>query len=253
MSQNLNYVEEEEYIWGDRFKEAFEGNGKILYSKIDHVKDLPSAHEGIIVTHNGDIPVNDDKVNHFPNFKKWFGQSVESRNEKVIPIPIGLNNDYIEGSVEKRKNICNKCKENKTASRLLFLNCNISTYPADRQPAYDYFQDKKWCTVKAFTDFQDCHHFWDDIVDHHFSLSPRGAGLECVRTWEILYLNRYPVMKRYYGLEKLYSQFPVVFVDDWAEITEDFLIKELERIKNTVYDLEKFKFSYWKKLIEESV
>ena len=48
-------------------------------------------------------------------------------------------------------------------------------------------------------------------------------------------------MKKYYGLQKLFEDLPVVFVDDWSEVTEDFLQKQLNIIQNTKYNMDKLK------------
>lgn len=245
----MNY---DEYIWGDKFKHCFERNSRTYYSNIDYVKNQSRINSNIIVTHNGDTPVDDDKVNYFPNLKRWFGQNIMTTNDKVTPLPIGLENDYIGGQPQRKHILNDKSQQNKSASKLVYLNCSIGTYRPDRQAAYDYFSSKNWCTVKPHGSL-DYYHYCDDIIDHHFSICPRGNGLDCHRNWEILYLNRYPVMKRYYGLEKLYSDLPVVFVNDWSEVTEEFLKNKLEVIKNTKYNMDKLKFSYWKKLIEESL
>jgi hypothetical protein len=59
-------------------------------------------------------------------------------------------------------------------------------------------------------------------------------------------------MKKYYGLQKLFEDLPVVFVDDWTQVSEEFLNKELEKIQRTSYNYDKLKFSYWKNLIENT-
>ena len=56
-------------------------------------------------------------------------------------------------------------------------------------------------------------------------ISPIGNAIDCHRSWEILYLKRVPVMKRHAYFEKLFKGFPVLFVDNYDEITEEFLIK----------------------------
>jgi len=245
-------IQYDEYIWGDRFKSDFQNNNRVVYSNIDHVKNSMNKNCSVVVTHNGDNPVDDDKISHFSNLKRWFGQNVMTTNDKVTPLPIGLENDYIGGQPQRKHILNGKSSENREASKLVYLNCSIGTYRPDRQPAYDYFSSKGWCTVKPHGSL-DYYHYCNDILDHHFSICPRGNGLDCHRNWEILYLNRYPVMKKYYGLEKLYSDLPVVFVNDWSEVTEEFLRNKLETMRNTTYNMDKLRYSYWKKLIEDSI
>ena len=171
---------------------------------------------------------------------------------RVVPLPIGLENDYIGGQPLRKQILQEKSKEYKNPTKLIYLNCSINTCRVDRQPAYDYFQTKTWCTSKI-PNHSNYYNFCDDVLDHHFMISPRGNGLDCHRSWEILYLNRYPVMKKYYGLQKLFEDLPVIFVDNWTDVTEEFLMKQLDIIKNTQYNYEKLKYSYWKSLIEKTI
>ena len=49
-------------------------------------------------------------------------------------------------------------------------------------------------------------------------MSPRGNGLDCHRTWEILMMRRVPVIKREGSMERLYNNMPVLFVDEWSDL-----------------------------------
>jgi hypothetical protein len=79
-------------------------------------------------------------------------------------------------------------------------------------------------------------------------LSPRGNGLDTHRFWETLHLKSIPVVIKNPN-NSYYTDLPVVFVDSWGEVTEEFLNSEYERISNTEYDLEKLYFKYWKNKI----
>jgi hypothetical protein len=250
------FIPYEEYIWGDKFKNYFTNiNPNVSYSNnpdIEFVRKTLSRSAKLIITHNGDTPVWCDNVNEYPNCQYWFGQNIMCDDPRVIPLPIGLENDYINGQPQRKMILQEKSKSNITPTKLLYLNCSISTCRADRQPAYDYFSTKNWCTVKI-PNHSNYYNFCDDVLDHQFMLSPRGNGLDCHRSWEILYLNRYPVMKKYYGLQKLFEDLPVIFVDNWTDVTPEFLSNQLETIKNSTYNMDKLKFSYWKSLIENHI
>ena len=45
------------------------------------------------------------------------------------------------------------------------------------------------------------------------------------------------------------GKLPICFVDDWSELTSDFLESEYERIKNTHWNLEMLTFTFWKNKI----
>jgi len=54
-------------------------------------------------------------------------------------------------------------------------------------------------------------------------ICPVGHGLDCHRNWESLYLRRVPVMKLSPYFTRLMDGFPVLFVNDWSDITPKLL------------------------------
>ena len=63
--------------------------------------------------------------------------------------------------------------------------------------------------------------------------------------------NCIPVLKdkiAYNYLEDL----PHVIINDWSDLTFDFLKSELDRIQQDTYNFNKINLSYWKNKIEES-
>ena len=51
------------------------------------------------------------------------------------------------------------------------------------------------------------------------------------------------------SLDSLYDGLPVVILNDWTELTESRLLEEWHRISQTVFDIDRVFFSYWKNLI----
>lgn len=60
---------------------------------------------------------------------------------------------------------------------------------------------------------------WTRYAQYPFVVSARGNGLDCHRTWELLYLGCIVITKRS-SLDPLYSGLPVVLVSDWTEVYE---------------------------------
>jgi hypothetical protein len=66
-------------------------------------------------------------------------------------------------------------------------------------------------------------------------ICPQGNGVDCHRNWEVLYLKRVPIMKRTSYLEELYKDYPILWVDDYSEITKTLLTNNehlYDRAKN---------------------
>lgn len=240
-------IEYEDFIWGDKFSNL---NG-CFFSKIDDVvillkKDFLNK----IVTHNGDISVDESYLKFKNKFNYWFGQNIKVVDEKFIPIPIGLENDYVANSILKKNMLNDLSKICVSTKKLLYINHNIGTNPKERQLPYNIFSSNNSITVEHCSGFDSQLNFYKKIMEHDFVLSPPGNGLDCHRTWEILYLKRIPILRNLYSLKKLYSDLPVLFIERYDEITEDFLLENRNIIKSKSFNFEKLKFSYWKNFIE---
>ena len=97
-----------------------------------------------------------------------------------------------------------------------YLNCNKNTSLAERQLCYDSASQMKFISIDepnlSYVEYL------ERIKQHKFVLSPRGNGLDCHRTWEILMMRRVPVIKREGSMERLYKNMPVLFVDNWSDL-----------------------------------
>jgi len=93
--------------------------------------------------------------------------------------------------------------------------------------------------------------YLDNIYNHKFILSPRGNGIDTHRKWEALYLKTIPIEVRNIN-NTFYEDLPICFVDDWSDITEEFLNSEYDRITNSEWNLEKLNMNYWVKKIKSN-
>jgi hypothetical protein len=89
---------------------------------------------------------------------------------------------------------------------------------------------------------------------YQFWLSPRGNGIDCHRTWEALYLDVIPIVW-HSPLDVLYANLPVVIINDWTEINDDFLRAKMQEIavkkvkQPPIYRLEMLRTAYWQDMI----
>jgi hypothetical protein len=107
-------------------------------------------------------------------------------------------------------------------SVLLYVNHSDNTNE-ERLGIKDIFRNKSWAIVQDFRISYSEH--LGKIRQSKFVICPRGNAIDCHRNWEVIYMKRVPVMKRHTYLEKLFSGYPVLFVDDYSEVTEELLIE----------------------------
>lgn len=229
-------------------------NGSIIYTHTMYVKDLLNIIKNqdknvIIITHNSDMCI--DNSYYIPeNVIKWYSQNVNVINFKVESIPIGLENKWWFINERKKEKMLLKLELFKDYYNLVYMNHNINTNIKERQKLYDLFQNKSWVTSRIGYNGQLFDDYLDNVYNHKFVICPEGNGIDTHRTWECLYLNTIPIEKININ-NQFYKDLPICFVNDWEEITEDFLEKEYIRITNMKWNIEKLDFNYWQKMINE--
>ena len=86
-----------------------------------------------------------------------------------------------------------------------------------------------------------------------YILSPPGNGFDCHRTWEALIVGTIPIVKSS-CLDALLSDLPVLIVDDWPVVDEQFLHMRYEQMKQLFYTdgIKKITYDYWEEKIKSS-
>ena len=94
---------------------------------------------------------------------------------------------------------------------------------------------------------------WGAYTQHAFVASPRGNGLDTIRTWEALMLGCIVIVRRIPGapaIEELYTDLPVVVVDRWSDISRDFLNQILSEYSLRTFNYKKLTTEYWTQRID---
>jgi len=61
-----------------------------------------------------------------------------------------------------------------------------------------------------------------------------------------------PIVKRHIAMND-FSDLPICWINDWSEVTPEFLDSELKRIQSGIFNMEKLKIGYWIKSIQDSI
>ena len=187
----------------------------------------------IIFTGQEDTPVNNQIGVPF-NVERIYAVNAEYNDKKVVPFPFGLQRkmNLTDNRLEVMKHNVDNYVDKKP-SKLLYINCGIGRN-IDRQYLAN-FETNDWITTRfdndsKFFPYDKYQDYLDELKDHKFVICPLGHGMDCHRNWETLYMRRVPVMKKHPYMEKLMKDYPVLWVDDWPEIT-----KELLEANNSIY------------------
>ena len=254
----------EDYISGEKFIKL-SNNNNIFYCHTHDVNNFfknPPQNDFVLISHNSDAIITDEPkfyverncynadVTLIPNnLIHWFGQNVGIKNDKIESLPVGLENSYNFPHERKTEKIFNILSQQKNIKNLMYVNINVYNNINERGKIPFLFSKKPWVTYFDGMNGVDFNSYLDNIYNHHFVISPIGGGFESHRLWESLYLGSIPIVKRCINYS-FYEDLPICFVDDYSEITEDFLKKELLRIRDIDWNLDKLKFSYWEQKIK---
>jgi hypothetical protein len=205
----------------------------------------------ILVTH-GDV---DDgfKEEHVPYLKEkkliaWFGIHPGTQpHPKFFPLPLGVIGlgTFYERRTEMHQYFA-KLRNETVKSRLLGMNFTERTH-RERKIVKELFEDKPFC--HKFDETLPTMDYLKEMASCKFILSPRGAGIDCYRTWEAILVGCIPIV-RSSQLNSLYKDLPILVVDDWQEVTEEFLEKKYKEMTAQPYSLDKLYFEYWYNRIE---
>lgn len=227
-------------FWCD---EGLHGNmdfaaGEIVFCKIDEVlrffERLRLTRKRIVlVTGEGDLPCDAFRQKYLPaNVVRWFATNVISPHRRVTAIPLGLGSPRSAVTL-RAADILDRRSAGAPRDRWLYVNFRPDTNPGVRQPAFEDFQSRAkngdWITFQPPGERGGANaEFLDALVRHRFVLCPPGNGVDTHRMWETLLAGAVPVVLRSQAMEP-FSELPVLFVEDFRQVTEEFLEAEFEK------------------------
>ena len=178
--------------------------------------ELPDT-KFIIFTNLEDTPITEDIHDKIPeNVAAIYGVNAVGFGGKVHPFPYGVQR--IIHPSDNRLGILQTFMEKEVKpKKLLYINHAEHTNISERGNIREKFAGKKFATVGERAPYDV---YCQQILEHKFMICPQGNGVDCHRNWEVLYLKRVPIMKKSEYLQKLYKGYPVLWVEDFADITK---------------------------------
>ena len=229
----------------------------------------------ILVTHHADFPSPGPFFKYLDDKRilRWYGENADiTGHPKFFPLPIGIPKRYgqnfdithpqfshIPIDILKRAVfddvktldavLANADIPDRTEKiHKLYMNFTLDTdVHAKRQSVpsrtqvYNHFINRPFVFNAERKPLKE---YVLEMSQYLFVLSPFGKGLDCFRTWEALLVGSIPVVHSS-TLNDLYKDLPVIIVEDWNEVTEDFLEKKYLEIKELPYNGEKLFLKYW--------
>ena len=177
----------------------------------------------IIFTNLEDTPIDEYIFDCIPdNVLCISAVNAISHGGKVIPAPYGLQRkmNLSDNRIDDIKNSMKHLSKNPPG--LLYVSHNEGSN-IERIGIKELFYNKEW--VEVHNKRVPYSVFLYNLSQSKFMICPRGNAIDCHRNWEVIYMRRVPIMKRHPYLEVLFKEYPILFVNEYSEITKELLEK----------------------------
>jgi hypothetical protein len=174
----------------------------------------------ILIFHNSDINFNNKDLilfDNLPNLKKIYTQNMNTIDNKVIPLPIGISNSmWPHGNISKLIEIMS---QNTIKDKLIFFNFNINTSYEKRNECYQKIKSKniEFLQNISFSDYL------KKLSEYKYCICPEGNGIDTHRFWECIYLNVIPICKKNILVNYLKQYINIIILEDWDDLDINIL------------------------------
>ena len=198
-----------------------------------------------LISHNSDYGIYNRHLKYLDGnkIKAWYCQNRETSHPKLFSIPIGLaNSQWPHGNQQLISSIR---EEQNTKEILVYKNFDIGTNCNERHICNN-ITNNNGIHLSSNTIIEN---YWRILSKSAFIISPPGNGIDCHRVWEALYLRTVPIVK-YHESFSQFKHLPILFIDNWEEVTIDNLRSKLDEFKYREFnDIQELTIDYWKNII----
>ena len=222
----------------------------IVFCKTDYLSYFVDHCSAIsvpfnLVTGQSDFSITDQMVQRVKNQLNVSWWATNCNSSLANPIPLGIANSFCPVALKEN------FKKNNKPNNLLYVNHREQTNEAERKWLRPHFSKFKWSTITNSSNNGGIVKYQEDLVDHKFVLCPPGNGIDTHRLWEALYSGVIPIVKRHRTHSNLEAKLPILFVDDYRQVTENLLNDTYEEYKEKQWNLEMLTASWWMNAIRK--
>ncbi|OUW38372.1 MAG: hypothetical protein CBD44_00990 [Flavobacteriaceae bacterium TMED184] len=253
----IEYSEEKQFKHITYKRLSFEiTSGDVIFcntNQIDnlfyHLSKLQKIEDIILITHQTDRLISKKYYQKKPPcVKKWLTVNVGFNNPNLHPIPIGIASDFslknlIFSDFQEFKK--NNFKKDDVS---LYVNYQNNTNYSERSHIAEMFVNNDW--VNFDEPNLNKKEYMAKLANSTFVLCPWGNGIDTHRLWETLYLGSIPITKSHPTFN-FDEELPILFVNDYDEITYDLLNNYLDSFEFKNYNFDILTKNYWRKYIND--
>jgi len=195
---------------------------------MNHILTNKPKNKFILVTQNSDRDFTKNMHDLIlPFVNKIYAINASFQSPFLIKTPLGFNDQSMNEII--------KIEHQEEKPNLIYLNFRVGHHH-ERPICFDYFKNLDWVDIETKMNGLErpsATDFYNILKTYKYCISPRGAGIDTHRNYECFYLGVIPIVKRN-ELTDLYEKMPILLVDNWAEITKEFLENSYEKLKSNL-------------------
>jgi hypothetical protein len=215
----------------------------LLFKYLKRLKKITSI---TLITSQSDFSITKKIfVNKPPSITKWYAVNVAFKDKRLIPIPLGLANNYSSKNI-RTNDLVNFKFEKVDKENKLYVNLRKSTNYKEREDIENFFKNKEWVVVKEPNLSID--DYIKDLHKYKFIFCPWGNGFDTHRIWEALYCGSIPITKSHVGLS--FDSLPIISFESFDNLSIEKLITESNK---TDFNIAPLNLKYWKDLIKTDI
>ena len=150
----------------------------------------------------------------------WYSTNVDFNTSDLIPIPLGLANEYSPKNIQKNSYDVLEPVEKKINK--IYLNFEKNTNYFHRNKLQKALFQKNH--VFSETNNLQIEEYLENLHQYKFILCPLGNGIDTHRIWETLYAGSIPIIPKHHNFESIFK-------------SDIFLFKNLKMLSNSSYEL----------------
>ncbi len=211
-----------------------------LFNILNNVKNLKNLK---LITSQTDHLINKNLFKTKPScISQWYSTNVGYNDKNLIPIPLGLANDYSTKNL-KTTDFMNKNKEHEKKTNI-YSNFQINTnYRHRKQVLKNLMKNNNVIFVEPNLEISE---YFDNLNEYLFIVCPWGNGFDSHRIWETLYSDSIPIVFDHLTFSTL-DDLPKIKISNLKQLNDDNLFDNFKKEK---FIYEKLNIAWWEALIK---
>jgi hypothetical protein len=151
--------------------------------------------------------------------------------------PIGMS-----WNIKKTTNLVNRSLNRNTVLCSIKVDTDKQRRPHTKNRESILYNLKLNCIHNRYVNPEN---YYEELTQTKFVISPEGNGIDCHRHYEALMAGAIPIIEKNTLIQEKYRDLPVLYTNDYSEITIDYLNSIYDTMINRKYNFSRLFLTYY--------